>query len=184
MAQWENREEYEKWKSERLKQSDSSPGKPEVIEEPGNESDIKNKQRKLTKIKLFVLIFAAILIVVYIFNSPDNSKTSNKIPRINQKTKKMAANVIENYPLVIDTAIKQEGRDISLVIVVNGSISKQRAKELGDNFVRLIKTFSKDKVPGEKIGDGIYNYLIGVYDPEENNIVLGTKVYTAEQITW
>ncbi len=184
MSQWKNREEYAKWKAEKLKQTISSPSNPDIIEESGDNLKSKNKPRKLTKIELFGLVLTVILIIVYIVNTPDKTETFNEIPRITKETKGMAINVIKNYPLVVDVAIKQKGRDISLVLIVDRAVSKQKAKELGDNFVRLVKSFSKDKIPGKKIGRGIYNYLVGVYYPDEVKLVIGAKVYTAEQITW
>ena len=64
------------------------------------------------------------------------------------------------------------------------STSEKYGKELGDNFVRLVKTFSPDDPPGKEIGEGIYNYIIGVYYPDESELALGAKVSYADHITW
>lgn len=75
MAQWKNKEDYERWKAEKLKQAASSFSNPEVIEEPDDNSNTKNKPRKLTKIELFGLIFLCLIVLVGIFgNKNDTTK--------------------------------------------------------------------------------------------------------------
>lgn len=73
MAQWKNREEYEEWKADRLKQANSSPSKMESIEESADNSDTNNKSRKLTIIELFGLIFLCLIILVAIFGSNEDA---------------------------------------------------------------------------------------------------------------
>ena len=86
--------------------------------------------------------------------------------------------------LVMDAAISQDGRNLSLVLVVNAAASEEYAKEVGDNFVRLVKTFGPEEAPSGEVGAGIYDYLIGVYTPSEKRIALGAKVSFATRITW
>ena len=105
-------------------------------------------------------------------------------PEISDDAKNMAISVIKDYPLVRDAAIIQDGRKLSLVIIVSYATSEEHAKELGDNFVRLVKTFSEDEPPKKEIGEGIYDYLIGVYYPNEEEVALGAKVSFSPHITW
>ena len=85
---------------------------------------------------------------------------------------------------VLDAAVSQEGTDVSLVIIVRSATNKGRAEQLGDNFVRLAKTFSPDSSPGRSIGTGMYNYVIGVYYPNEKKLAAGAKARNATKISW
>ena len=92
---------------------------------------------------------------------------------------------IKGYPEVRDAAISQDGRTLSLVLIVAQATSQSRAQQLGDNFVRMTKTLLQDgEVPGQQIGRGEYDYLIGVYRPNEEEIALGAKSRTADRISW
>ena len=88
------------------------------------------------------------------------------------------------YPEVRDAAVTQKGDQLSLVLVVRSATNTQRAKTLGENFVRMTKNLGPDSPPGKEIGKGIYDYLIGVYYPNERQVVLGAKSRGAERISW
>ena len=82
---------------------------------------------------------------------------------------------MESQPEVMDAAVAQDGDDISLVLIVGFATNESRAKEIGENFVRMTKSLMKDGAPGREIGKGKYNYLIGVYYPNENTVALGAN---------
>lgn len=105
-------------------------------------------------------------------------------PQLTAQEKQMAIDTIKEYKEVRDAAVSQDGDTLSLVVIVGYGTSKERAKEMGDNFVRLVKTFSKDESPEKEIGEGIYDYIIGVYYPNEKELVLGAKSSIARNITW
>lgn len=105
-------------------------------------------------------------------------------PEVTEVQKSLAIQAIEDYPEVRDAAVAQEGSDLTLAIIVDYGTSEERAKELGDNFMRLVKTFSEDELPHKKIGKGIYNYLVGVAYPNEELIVMGAKDSCSDHITW
>lgn len=105
-------------------------------------------------------------------------------PEIDEATKSMAIEGIMEYTLVRDAAISQKGKELSLVIIVDYAASEEYAKELGDNFVRMVKALSEDESPGKEIGTGIYDYLVGVYYPNEEGVCLGAKVSFSDHITW
>ena len=84
----------------------------------------------------------------------------------------------------MDAAISQDGRDLSLVLVVAYATNERYAKQLGENFVRMLKSLSQDDPPGQSIGTGIYNYLVGVYLPNGDRVALGAKARTSDRITW
>ena len=117
-------------------------------------------------------------------SKPKPAKVKTYIPQITQEIKSAAIDQIKGYPRVRDAAILQKGKNITLAIVVDYGTSKSYAKELGDNFVRMVKGLSEDKPPGKKIGKGIYNYTIGVFHPNEKRIAMGAKVTIADHISW
>jgi len=138
------------------------------------------------------LAFVVILLLIgawvwYVLDHPTTSsgnRSKQEIPQITQEIKSAAIDQIKAYTRVRDGAILQKGKNIALAIVVDYGTSKSYAKELGDNFVRMIKGSSEDKPPGKKIGKGIYNYTIGVFYPNEKRIVMGAKVTIADHISW
>ena len=84
-------------------------------------------------------------------------------PLLANDAKQMAVVGIQNEADVIDAAITQSGRDLGLVIVVGEPVTRERAHQLGENFVRMIKTFAKNEPnPTRDIGTGTYDYLVGV----------------------
>ena len=85
---------------------------------------------------------------------------------------------------MLDAAIGQDGSDVNLVLVVTALTSEARARELGDNFVRMTKSMSQDDPPTRSIGFGIYSYLVGVYYPDETLVAMGAKVQSSDRITW
>ena len=87
-------------------------------------------------------------------------------------------------PEVLDVGISQSGSDISLVLIVQARTSTSRARDLGENFVRMYKSLSDDDPPGRSIGTGRYNYLIGVYYPNKKPVASGAKVSFADRISW
>ena len=91
---------------------------------------------------------------------------------------------IKSQPDVMDAAVAQDGDDISLVLIIGFATNESRAKELGENFVRITKSLMNDGAPGREIGKGKYNYLIGVYYPNEKTVALGAKAKTAGQLKW
>ncbi len=111
-------------------------------------------------------------------------------PRVTELGKSTAIDQIKAYPEVLDAAITQDSLDLSLAIIVLSDTSEARAEELGDAFVRLVKTFGlldsdkSEPAPGEEIGEGIFNYLITVAYPDQTIIVQGAKVSFATHITW
>lgn len=106
------------------------------------------------------------------------------VPVITAEAKNIAIQSISEYPEIIEADIVQKDNQLSLSIIVKYKTSETRAKELGDNFVRMVKTFSIDKNPDQEIGDGIYHYLVGVYYSNQEMIAMGAKAMIASKITW
>ena len=96
----------------------------------------------------------------------------------------MAVATIKENSGVVDAAINQDGKTVSLVIIVGYATNERWAKEVGENFVRLVKSLSQDSQPGKMIGRGMYDYLIGVYYPDQERMALGAKARNADRISW
>jgi len=129
-----------------------------------------------SKILFLGLVFLFFLVTINLL--------SKSVPKITEDEKLLAIASIKEQSGVKDAAIKQKDEKVSLAMIVEYGTSKERAKELGENFVRLVKTFSQDVNPEKEIGRGIYDYLIGVYYPNNKEIVMGAKASIARSITW
>jgi hypothetical protein len=105
-------------------------------------------------------------------------------PTLTEEQETLAIQSIRGYTEVLDAAVGQDGRTLSLAVVVAVATSKERAKELGDNFVRLVKSFGPDEAPGTDIGDGDFDYLIAVAYPDETIIARGAKSRGSSRISW
>ena len=134
------------------------------------------KEKKRTRITGFFVWLIALGIILL---SP-----ATGVETLTEEQKELAITAIKGYAGVQDAAIGQKGNDLSLAIIAGYATNEEYAKELGDSFVRLVKTFGPEDPPGKEIGPGIYDYLIGVYRPNGENIVLGAKVSGARKITW
>ena len=80
---------------------------------------------------------------------------------------------IKAYPEVRDAAVSQKGDQLSLVLIVGFATNTQRAKTLGENFVRLTKSLGPDRSPGKEIGKGIFDYVIRGLLPRRESGSLG-----------
>ena len=91
--------------------------------------------------------------------------------------------------LIRDAALSQSDCGLSLVLMVNAAITEAAARELGDNFVRGVKSLgpkgSQDEPLGVEIGRSQYDYQIGVYAAgTQEPIARGVKVAMARRIRW
>lgn len=153
-------------------------------------------EKLLIKFLMVLGVIFFILMIVVIKNPGDGGKKSPQ-PSITQPSKQQeqpreipkniketAIKGINVYLEVKESAIAQDGVTVSLIVIVNYQTSDEKAKELGDSFVRMVKTLSNDTNPSKEIGEGIYNYLITVAYPTEEVIVQGAKAGISPKITW
>lgn len=142
--------------------------------------------------KAIIVLFVGILMLALACSEVATSN-STRVPRATRVTQTpvfpsdkadLAISQIESYPEVLEAAIKQNDDDLSLVIIVIPGLSSERAKELGDNFARMVKSFGPEEAPTKNIGRGLFNYLVGVYYPNEAKVVIGAKVKNRTSITW
>jgi hypothetical protein len=141
---------------------------------------------KLLTIFSVLVIVAAVLVGIFAPSVEDESGKPNPTPddTLSEIIKQMAIGTITEYEKVLAADIKQDGKDLTLKVFVAYGTSKPDAKEMGDNFVRLIKALGPEPSPGQEIGKGTFNYLVGVFAPDGKKIVMGAKARTSKSMTW
>lgn len=118
-------------------------------------------------------------------NTPSRAGSSQPgSSTLQAEAKQLAIMTIEQEVEVIEAAIGQSGKDLSLALVVMPGTDRPRAQNLGDNFVRLVKTFGPEDPPSKEIGRGTFHYLITVATPDEKIIAQGAKVSFSPRLTW
>ena len=91
---------------------------------------------------------------------------------------------IMNARLIIrDTYIGQEDCKLNLAIV--GYITDEAtARKQGDSMVRLTKSMGPEPDPGQQIGRGTYDYLVGIFRPDGTTVEMGAKARSGNRIVW
>ena len=97
--------------------------------------------------------------------------------------RRLALLEIESRAGVRDAAVSVEGNQYSLVVVAYAT-SESYARTLAEDFVRLLKSLGPDDSPGKEVGRGKYDYVVGVYYPNEEPLALGANASTAGSISW
>ena len=145
--------------------------------------------RKVFSSLLMVLLFATTLAAEEC--ETRNARDTSEMPKPTAPPTVSVADIrdgalvsIKDYPRVRDAAIGQDGNKLSLVIIVDYATVPSYAQQLGDNFVRLVKSLLRDGDVGKRIGTGEYDYLIGVYYPNEKQLAMGAKAKSADRISW
>ncbi len=87
---------------------------------------------------------------------------------------------------VLDAGIDQyRGRTVVLSLVVAPATSPTTARELGERFVRLVKTLAPgEPVPGVEIGAGVFDYIVQVTTPSDVLIAQGGKASEHRTLQW
>ncbi len=105
-------------------------------------------------------------------------------PKLKEKEKLLSIKLIKQQDKVKDAGISQDNGIINLTLIIDYGTSLERARELGDSFVRLVKIHSMDVNPEEEIGKGIYKYIIVVVYPNKDEATGGIKELSSEFIMW
>jgi hypothetical protein len=103
---------------------------------------------------------------------------------IDETQERRAIRALTDYNDVAEATLSQSGTTLSLFLVVVDGISSERAKELGDQFVRQAKFHGPDVKPIQTIGPGNLDYVITVTYPNEEQIAQGGKKKFASLVTW
>lgn len=103
---------------------------------------------------------------------------------IDETQERRAIRALTDYNDVADATLSQSGTTLSLFLVVAEGVSSERAKELGDQFVRQAKFHGPDVKPIQTIGPGNLDYLVTVTYPNEELIAQGGKKRNDALVTW
>ena len=103
---------------------------------------------------------------------------------ITEVQERRAIRALTDYNEVADATLSQSGTTMTLVLVVQSSVSPDRAKELGDQFVRQVKFHGPDLKPIQNIGPGNHDYFITVTYPDDEKIAQGAKNRIDSVVTW
>lgn len=103
---------------------------------------------------------------------------------ISDVQKGQALREIKDYGDVVDATLSQSGLSVTLNLVVASTVSGDRAKELGEQFVRIVKRRGPDHRPVNQIGTGSLDYSIAVSNPDEDSIAKGDKARNASKVIW
>jgi hypothetical protein len=129
-----------------------------------------------------ILLALAIVLGVFLSSMKDDRSTTRLMTAAEIET--AVAGISRGFPEVLDAAVSQEGDDLSLALMVRDATSEVRAKELGDNFVRMVKTFGPDYSPTKALGRGAYSYAVIVTRADGSPIAEGAKARSSTRISW
>ena len=125
-----------------------------------------------------VMLFAGLWLVV-------GCSSDSPQPSLTGQQKTAAINQITALDEVVDALIEQPNKKtLSLAVTVNFGTSRDRARDVGESFVRMVKSLGPDNAPGQQIGSGIYDYEITVLYPDRTTVVQGSKVQGVTRISW
>ena len=130
--------------------------------------------------KTITLVTLILLLLIL----PITLAIAKDVPQLTDDQKELAIIGIKVYDEVQDAAIIQDGERLSLALMVGYATNEETAKDLGDSFVRMVKSSCGDTPPGKEIGPGIYTYLIGVFYPDKSEVISGAKCGMCESIYW
>lgn len=133
-----------------------------------------------------------ILWIVVVLNSLLLIGCTGSRPEVTQAMVDHAVRVITGYDNVIDAAVVVDGGKLSLAIIVPHATTVDRARQLGDNFVRSLGSaasiHNKDLTGPAKDSYGSlfksYDLKVTVATPNEKIIASAAKVKSSSVLTW
>ena len=129
------------------------------------------------------IVILGLILLVPTQPSKDSTSESTREALTNSLASAITRGIEEEQD-VLDAAIVQDGAKIRLVLVVPYRTSEARARNLADNFVRMAKSTLRDGGVEKRIGRGGYDYLVGVYYPNEEQVLMGAKARSSDRISW
>jgi hypothetical protein len=105
-------------------------------------------------------------------------------PAISRDQMRLVWSKIYESKAVQRAYIVQRDSVIRLHMVVNDGTWKSSSKNLGENLVRLAKTYLGDVVPQKALGTGIFDYELTVTTASNNWFLRGQKPKSRDDIDW
>ncbi|MEH6965354.1 hypothetical protein [Priestia megaterium] len=141
----------------------------------------------MKKLLMSLALLLTVCIVSACSDSTEKAESKAEKIKITKTAINEAVEQTKEDPLVEDAAVSLKDEKISMAVIVNSATDKEKAKEIGDNFVRQLGSFSDGKVPTKDYYGEIYDQydlLISVGNSAQDIIVSGAKVKEASKITW
>ena len=128
--------------------------------------------------RIAVCLIAVVLILVL------TAACTGGAPTLTECVKDLAVSEILSYPDVLGAAVGQDGIILTLAVVVAFGSGASVAKDVGDNFVRTVKSHGPESAPSNEIGKGDFDYLVTVVYPDRTEIARGAKISSSPRIIW
>lgn len=167
----------ENYPHERITDESKSVAEPIPVTEKTHE---KINTKKPSNKWIYVFLIIGIIVIRQVA-----CNTDKEIPQISQYAIDESISIIKEYKQVKDAGITQKEDKLSLVVIMSYGTTVAYAKNIGDNFVRLIKSYNEiEEGPHKEIGEGVFEYAIFVVDPNEKDIASGIKLASQKDIIW
>lgn len=114
---------------------------------------------------------------------------AQQAPQVKEQEKKTIISKMKEYKEVQEALIMEQEdiNKLSLALIVSKETSRERARQLGDQFLSNAMTHfdaeNKENTNCEKIGKSTFDYMVSVCTSKKV-IIMGTKVPGDESITW
>ena len=106
-------------------------------------------------------------------------------PLLNRAEQEQALAQMQGHATVLGATIEQRGRTVALVLVVPAATPVATARQLGDDFVRMVTTLAPSTpAPGAAVIAGDYDYIIAVRTPADTEIAVGGKLTASARVAW
>ena len=105
-------------------------------------------------------------------------------PTLTESAKDLAVGEILGHPDVLGAAVAQNGTNLNLAVVVAFGSGESAAMDVGDNFVRTVKSHGPESAPSNEIGKGDFDYLVTVVYPDRTVVARGAKNSSSPRIIW
>ncbi len=112
------------------------------------------------------------------------ANTVYAVESIGEDVKSLVIISIKGYDRILDASIYQKGKVVMIILIADYGTSKQYARRMGDNLIRMLKSFSVDSSPNNRIGPGIYEYHVKVTMPSQKILAEGVKLDIGHNLKW
>ncbi|MDP6581437.1 MAG: hypothetical protein QF681_12350 [Vicinamibacterales bacterium] len=122
--------------------------------------------------------------IVSLFTGEDDPGPAVE-PLLSQVAREQAVAQIQGHANVLAADIEQRGRTVALALVVPATTPVATARQLGDDFVRMVTTLAPSALgPDADSRAADYDYLIGVRTSNEVEIAVGGRPAASSRIAW
>ena len=100
------------------------------------------------------------------------------------ETRGLFLSSITGYPEVEAATLTEDEGQVGIVLMLESTTHVGVAARLGDNAVRMAKSFLEPGTVGKQVGKGAHEYIIEVYRSDGEPIAKGRKSKGSKDIRW